>query len=131
MRNIRQNLFLAFIYNAVGVPVAAGLLYPVVGLLISPMWASAAMTMSSLSVIGKRAASAPRRVVVSGEPPEHSAHQRGGRTSTLTGVGRRKLPMNIETMPTRSAPSIAQPTTGPQTRHHPGAKENANPLTTR
>ena len=52
MRNIRQNLFLAFVYNMVGVPVAAGLLYPVVGLLISPMWASAAMTMSSLSVIG-------------------------------------------------------------------------------
>ena len=52
MRNIRQNLFLAFVYNAVGVPVAAGLLYPIVGVLISPMWASAAMTMSSLSVIG-------------------------------------------------------------------------------
>ena len=52
MRNIRQNLFLAFIYNAVGVPVAAGVLYPFVGVLISPMWASAAMTMSSLSVIG-------------------------------------------------------------------------------
>ena len=52
MRNIRQNLFLAFVYNAVGVPVAAGLLYPIVGIVISPMWASAAMTMSSLSVIG-------------------------------------------------------------------------------
>ena len=52
MRNIRQNLFLAFVYNGVGVPVAAGLLYPFLGLLISPMWASAAMTMSSLSVIG-------------------------------------------------------------------------------
>ena len=52
MRNIRQNLFLAFVYNAVGVPVAAGLLYPIFGVLISPMWASAAMTMSSLSVIG-------------------------------------------------------------------------------
>lgn len=52
MRNIRQNLFLAFVYNGVGVPVAAGLLYPVLGLLISPIWASAAMTMSSLSVIG-------------------------------------------------------------------------------
>ncbi len=51
MRNIRQNLFLAFVYNTVGVPVAAGVLYPVVGLLISPMWASVAMTMSSLSVI--------------------------------------------------------------------------------
>ena len=51
MRNIRQNLFLAFVYNAVGVPVAAGALYPVLGLLISPMWASAAMTLSSLTVI--------------------------------------------------------------------------------
>jgi Cu+-exporting ATPase len=52
MRNIRQNLFLAFVYNAVGVPVAAGVLYPFLGLLISPIWASAAMTFSSVSVIG-------------------------------------------------------------------------------
>jgi Cu+-exporting ATPase len=52
MRNIRQNLFLAFIYNAVGVPVAAGILYPVLGTLVSPIWASAAMTFSSVSVIG-------------------------------------------------------------------------------
>jgi Cu+-exporting ATPase len=52
MRNVRQNLFLAFVYNAVGVPVAAGVLYPVLGLLISPVWASAAMTLSSVSVIG-------------------------------------------------------------------------------
>jgi len=51
MRNIRQNLFLAFVYNAIGVPVAAGVLYPFLGVLISPMWASAAMTLSSLSVI--------------------------------------------------------------------------------
>ncbi len=51
MRNIRQNLFLAFVYNGVGVPVAAGVLYPVLGLLVSPMWASAAMTLSSLLVI--------------------------------------------------------------------------------
>jgi len=51
MRNIRQNLFLAFVYNAVGVPVAAGVLYPFIGLLISPIWASAAMTFSSVSVI--------------------------------------------------------------------------------
>ena len=51
MRNIRQNLFLAFIYNAVGVPVAAGVLYPFLGVLISPIWASAAMTFSSVSVI--------------------------------------------------------------------------------
>jgi Cu+-exporting ATPase len=51
MRNIRQNLFLAFVYNAIGVPVAAGILYPFTGTLISPIWASAAMTFSSVSVI--------------------------------------------------------------------------------
>lgn len=51
MRNIRQNLFFAFIYNSVGVPLAAGVLYPVFGLLLSPMIASAAMTFSSVSVI--------------------------------------------------------------------------------
>ena len=51
MRNIRQNLFLAFVYNALGVPVAAGVLYPFTGVLISPIWASAAMTFSSVSVI--------------------------------------------------------------------------------
>jgi len=51
MRNIRQNLFLAFVYNTVGVPVAAGVLYPFFGLLLSPMIASAAMTFSSVSVI--------------------------------------------------------------------------------
>jgi Cu+-exporting ATPase len=51
MKNIRQNLFFAFIYNLVGVPIAAGVLYPVFGLLLSPMIASAAMTFSSVSVI--------------------------------------------------------------------------------
>jgi Cu+-exporting ATPase len=52
MRNIRQNLFFAFVYNALGVPVAAGVLYPVFGLLLSPMIAAAAMALSSVSVIG-------------------------------------------------------------------------------
>ena len=51
MGNIRQNLFFAFVYNALGVPVAAGILYPVLGVLLSPMIASAAMTFSSVSVI--------------------------------------------------------------------------------
>jgi len=51
MRNIRQNLFFAFAYNIIGVPIAAGLLYPLWGLLLSPMVASAAMTFSSVSVI--------------------------------------------------------------------------------
>ncbi len=52
MRNIRQNLFFAFIYNALGVPVAAGILYPFFGLLLSPIIAAAAMSLSSVSVIG-------------------------------------------------------------------------------
>jgi Cu+-exporting ATPase len=51
MCNIRQNLFFAFIYNVIGVPVAAGVLYPIFGLLLSPMIAAAAMTFSSVSVI--------------------------------------------------------------------------------
>ncbi|MCA7118265.1 MAG: HAD-IC family P-type ATPase, partial [Acidibrevibacterium sp.] len=52
MRNIRQNLFFAFIYNAVGVPVAAGVLYPAFGILLSPVIAALAMSLSSVSVIG-------------------------------------------------------------------------------
>ncbi len=51
MRNIRQNLFFALIYNAAGVPVAAGLLYPFTGMLISPMFAAFAMSASSISVV--------------------------------------------------------------------------------
>jgi len=52
MRNIRQNLFFAFVYNGIGVPIAAGVLYPVFGLLLSPIIAAAAMSLSSVSVIG-------------------------------------------------------------------------------
>ena len=52
MRNIRQNLFFAFVYNAVGVPIAAGILYPFMGVLMSPIIAAAAMSLSSVSVIG-------------------------------------------------------------------------------
>src|SRR6266498_3880839 len=52
MRNIRQNLFLAFVYNAAGVPIAAGALYPVFGILLSPVIAAAAMALSSVSVVG-------------------------------------------------------------------------------
>ena len=51
MRNIRQNLFFAFVYNAIGVPIAAGSLYPFFGLLLSPIFAAAAMSFSSVSVI--------------------------------------------------------------------------------
>jgi Cu+-exporting ATPase len=52
MNNIRQNLFFALVYNAAGVPVAAGILYPFFGLLLSPIIAAAAMALSSVSVIG-------------------------------------------------------------------------------
>jgi Cu+-exporting ATPase len=51
MRNIRQNLFFAFVYNAAGVPIAAGVLYPVFGILLSPIFAAAAMALSSVSVV--------------------------------------------------------------------------------
>jgi P-type E1-E2 ATPase len=52
MRNIKQNLFFAFVYNSLGVPIAAGILYPFFGLLLSPIIAAAAMSFSSVSVIG-------------------------------------------------------------------------------
>jgi Cu+-exporting ATPase len=52
MRNIKQNLFFAFVYNAVGVPIAAGVLYPFFGITLSPMIAAAAMSLSSVSVVG-------------------------------------------------------------------------------
>jgi Cu+-exporting ATPase len=51
MRNIKQNLFFAFVYNALGVPVAAGILYPFLGILLSPIFAAAAMSLSSVSVV--------------------------------------------------------------------------------
>jgi Cu+-exporting ATPase len=52
MRNIRQNLFFAFVYNAAGIPIAAGILYPAFGILLSPVIAAAAMALSSVSVVG-------------------------------------------------------------------------------
>jgi Cu+-exporting ATPase len=51
MRNIKQNLFFALVYNSAGVPIAAGVLFPFLGILISPMFAAAAMSLSSISVI--------------------------------------------------------------------------------
>ena len=59
MRNIRQNLVLAFVYNTLGIPLAGGVLYPAFGLLLSPIVAAAAMSLSSVSVIVERAAAAP------------------------------------------------------------------------
>jgi len=75
MTNIRQNLFFAFVYNALGVPVAAGLLYPLFGLLLSPMIAAAAMSLSSVSVIGN--ALRLRRVPL-GTGESRGRHGQGG-----------------------------------------------------
>ena len=52
MKNIKQNLFFAFVYNSIGIPIAAGVLYPAFGILLSPIFAAAAMSFSSVSVIG-------------------------------------------------------------------------------
>ena len=52
MRNIRQNLLFAFIYNILGVPIAAGILYPFIGVVLSPIIAAGAMSLSSVSVVG-------------------------------------------------------------------------------
>ena len=52
MKNIKQNLFFVFVYNSLGIPVAAGVLYPAFGILLSPIFAAAAMSFSSVSVIG-------------------------------------------------------------------------------
>ena len=73
MSNIRQNLFFAFIYNAAGIPIAAGMLYPIFGILLSPIIAAAAMALSSVSVVGNalrlRVSAAARQVDISGSRP--------------------------------------------------------------
>jgi Cu+-exporting ATPase len=69
MANIKQNLLLAFVYNALGIPVAAGVLYPALGLLLSPMIASAAMSLSSVSVISNALRLRHFRLMIQGEHP--------------------------------------------------------------
>jgi Cu+-exporting ATPase len=73
MRNIRQNLFFAFIYNALGVPVAAGVLYPVFALLLSPIIAAAAMALSSVSVVGNALRLRAAALEQANRPPDISA----------------------------------------------------------
>ena len=80
MRNIRQNLFFAFVYNVLGIPIAAGVLYPVFGLLLSPMIASAAM--SSELGVGNHQRAAPAPAAVTGRV-EHGAF----RASSTLGCG--------------------------------------------
>jgi Cu+-exporting ATPase len=70
MRNIRQNLFFAFVYNALGIPIAAGVLFPAFGLLLNPMIAAAAMSLSSVSVIAN--ALRLRRLDLSGGGPGYA-----------------------------------------------------------
>ncbi len=81
--NIKQNLFFAFVYNLIGVPVAAGILYPFFGILLSPMIASAAMTFSSVSVITN--ALRLRRVKLSG-PSYKRAFSASARVGKITSV---------------------------------------------
>ncbi len=83
MRNIRQNLFFAFIYNAVGVPVAAGVLYPVFGILLSPALAALAMSLSSVSVIGN--ALRLRRVRIEGSKHCCNSRSATNRATDLRG----------------------------------------------
>jgi P-type Cu+ transporter len=81
MRNIRQNLVLAFVYNAIGIPIAAGALYPIFGLLLSPMIAAAAMSLSSVSVIGN--ALRLRIVNISARLPPYAERDKRSRIDCL------------------------------------------------
>jgi P-type Cu+ transporter len=84
MRNIRQNLFFAVIYNAIGIPIAAGVLYPLHGLRLSPMLAAAAMALGSLSVVGN--ANRLRRYDTAQPPqPESPTAERQAQTLTASG----------------------------------------------
>jgi Cu+-exporting ATPase len=98
MRNIRQNLFFALVYNAIGVPIAAGALYPLLGLRLSPILAAAAMALSSLSVVGNtnrlrrhHPAPLPAAQAVTVEPvvevggPRHTESEPAVVTQTRTG----------------------------------------------
>src|SRR5260370_38865066 len=91
MRNIRQNLFFAFIYNLLGVPIAAGVLYPFTGLLLQPIFAAAAMSFSSVSVIANALRLRKARLGGSSETPTLSLPKVRGpyriTTSSESGIG--------------------------------------------
>jgi hypothetical protein len=110
MRNIRQNLFFAFVFNALAVPSAAGALYPLFGLLLNPMIASAAMSLSSVTVVSKRAAPAHGPALVIGGPsPDRSS----ARASKGLAQGAATNARNSSTASRRSQSSISCRLTGP------------------
>ena len=84
MRNIRQNLFFAFIYNALGVPLAAGVLYPFTGWMLHPVFAAAAMSLSSVSVITQRAAAEECEAVMREEGDPHICNSKSKAPHLLT-----------------------------------------------
>jgi Cu+-exporting ATPase len=98
MRNIRQNLFFAFVYNAIGIPIAAGILYPFFGIMLSPMIAAAAMAASSLSVV----TNANR--LHGFQPPSLKVGARPLERSVLVEVGERETTEEEETMATVKDP---------------------------
>jgi P-type Cu+ transporter len=98
MRNIRQNLFFAFIYNSIGIPIAAGILYPFFGIMLSPMIAAAAMATSSLSVVTN--ANRLRGF----QPPTLKARARPIDRPVLVEVGERETTEEEETMATVKDP---------------------------
>src|SRR5690625_4169875 len=94
MRNIRQNLVFAFMYNAIGIPIAAGVLYPALGLMLSPMIAAAAMALSSLSVVAnanRLRAFTPRPIPEVTNAPRHRPGG-GGRARRRTRNGEHHVP---------------------------------------
>ncbi|MFD0508796.1 heavy metal translocating P-type ATPase [Streptomyces chiangmaiensis] len=107
MRNIRQNLFFALVYNAVGVPLAAGALYPLWGIRLSPIIAAAAMALSSLSVV------------------TNASRLRRWHTQPLTDTRPARVQPRVES-PTDRAPAGSTVTTAGQGHHHPASRSDAD-----
>ena len=98
--NIKQNLAFAFVYNALGVPIAAGVFYPVFGWLLSPMLASAAMSFSSVSVIAQRAAIAQSVAMI--KPKGKRNYQLSQLYKRLCSIPRPYFPISVPNEPTKS-----------------------------
>ena len=100
MSNIRQNLFFAFVYNAAGVPIAAGVLYPVFGILLSPMIAAAAMALSSVSVIGNATRLRAIEAAVMTSSPDGTPAKRSRKwVAVMILVGAVAIPILVDKLP--------------------------------